>query len=303
MNKNYFYKYKKYKLKYQNLLKQKAGSIDELRDYLREASEIFQIVNHYGEEDSIKFFITGSVGVLFYFIDFYDKYSHLLSDSEVKFIDDVCEYIKPNDLDIFWAELPPSSYELFDSKVFDILSRTKMDVRVGQQLSSSDSVKSSETATFRPGLISRPASLSGPLSLSGSPSTLKISSATRVHNEENLKCIGNNELLVIGSHYSKVPVPDDSTFYKCIDKISRFTKIDFDRFKSNVNTTYITYGGMKIRILGINDLLGAYTTSYRDKDDVKIGILQLICRKLNVKNEYIGFPVLNIHHDEEDYDM
>ena len=46
MNKNYFYKYKKYKLKYQNLLNQKAGSIDELRDYLREASEIFQIVNN-----------------------------------------------------------------------------------------------------------------------------------------------------------------------------------------------------------------------------------------------------------------
>jgi hypothetical protein len=296
-NKNFFYKYQKYKLKYQNLLKQKAGSIDELRDCLREASEIFQIVNHYGEEDAIKFFITGSVGVLFYFIDFYDKYSHLLTDSEVKFIDDVCEYIKPNDLDIFWAELSPSSYELFDSKVFDILSKTKMDVRVGQQLSSSDSVKSSESATFRPGPISKPASLHGP------PSFLKFGSATRDHNEENLKCIGNDELLVIGSHYSKVPVPDDSTFYKCIDKISRFTKIDFDRFRSNVNTTYITYGGMKIRILGINDLLGAYTNSFREKDDVKIGILQLICRKLNEKNEYIGHPVLNIHHEEEDYDM
>jgi hypothetical protein len=296
-NKNFFYKYQKYKLKYQNLLKQKAGSIDELRDCLREASEIFQIVNHYGEEDAIKFFITGSVGVLFYFIDFYDKYSHLLTDSEVKFIDDVCEYIKPNDLDIFWAELSPSSYELFDSKVFDILSKTKMDVRVGQQLSSSDSVKSSESATFRPGPISKPASLHGP------PSFLKFGSATRDHNEENLKCIGNDELLVIGSHYSKVPVPDDSTFYKCIDKISRFTKIDFDRFRSNVNTTYITYGGMKIRILGINDLLGAYTNSFREKDDVKIGILQLICRKLNEKNEYIGHSVLNIHHEEEDYDM
>jgi len=289
-NKNFFYKYQKYKLKYQNLLKQKAGSIDELRDCLREASEIFQIVNHYGEEDAIKFFITGSVGVLFYFIDFYDKYFHLLTDSEVKFIDDVCEYIKPNDLDIFWAELlSQPSYVLFYSKVFDILNRTKMNVRVGQQLSSSDSVKSSEAATFSSGSISSHESLSGP------PPSLKVGSVSRTHNEENLKCIGNDELLVIGSHYSKVPVPDDSTFYKCIDKISRFTKIDFDRFRTNVNITYIIYGGIQIRILGINDLLGTYTTSYRDKDDVKIGILQLICRKLNEKNEYIGHPVLNIH--------
>ena len=170
-----------------------------------------------------------------------------------------------------------------------------MDVRVGQQLSSlEEKIKSSEAATFRPGPISRPATLSG------SPLTLKISSATRDRNEENLKCIGNDELLVIGSHYSKVPVPDDSTFYKCIDKISRFAKIDFDRFRTNVNVVYIIYGGKEIRILGINDLLSAYTTSHRDKDDVKIGILHFICKKLNEKNEYSGHPVLNTYDDEVD---
>ena len=107
MNKNYFYKYKKYKLKYQNLLKQKAGSIDELRDYLREASEIFQIVNHYGIADGINFFITGSVAVLFYFIDFYDKYSHLLTDSEVKSFNDICKHIKPNDFGYFLGRSTP----------------------------------------------------------------------------------------------------------------------------------------------------------------------------------------------------
>ncbi len=43
-----------------------------------------------------------------------------------------------------------------------------------------------------------------------------------------------------------------------------------------------------MRILGINDLIYLYKKSNREKDAIKISILEYICKKLDGKNEYIG---------------
>ena len=46
-----------------------------------------------------------------------------------------------------------------------------------------------------------------------------------------------------------------------------------------------------MRILGINDLIYLYKNSDREKDDIKISILEYICKKLDGINEYVGMPL------------
>jgi len=123
----YLKKYKKYKEKYLNLkqtiINQRGGNLCGLREYLKEASEIFKIVDEYGRDDGISFFITGSVAVLFYFVDYYTKNAHLLTEGEIKSFNNASKYIVPNDLDIFWAEFYPSVYELFMSEIENYINK------------------------------------------------------------------------------------------------------------------------------------------------------------------------------------
>ena len=285
MNNNiYYYKYKKYKLKYKNLVKQTGGSLDDLRECLREASKIFQIVDIYGKQDGINFFISGSTAVLYYVIDFYNKYSHTFKEQLVKQYIDICQNLMPNDLDFFWAEhpiLPSSNYELFNTQVNKILKNSMKE----------------QSHSVTPDISSMPKISST------RPSCLTISKPLdeRDSNDENLSCIGNEKLFVIGSHYSKIPIPDDSTFFKCDDKISKFKKIDFSVLKSNVNITTIQYEGKDIRILGINDLLQEYKSRRRGEiDKYKIQILDFINKKIIKNNKYIGIPSFKIVDFESD---
>lgn len=279
----YFYKYKKYKEKYLNLLKQTTlnqhgGDLNVLRQCLKEASEIFKIVDEYGQKDNVAFFITGSVAFLFYFIDYYNKNSDSFTENELKSFNDVTEVLLPNDLDIFWAELHGSGYELFYTEVSDFINekmKRKIDVRVGEEISKPILVVSTVTPT-------KPSFAPPPL-FRLSPDVMK--------NDENLTCVGNDDLFVVGSHYSKIPIPNDPTFYKCIDKTSKYNKIDFDKLKTNVKCTNILYEDSIVRILGINDLIYLYKSSLREKDNIKISILEYICKKLGDKNEYVGMPL------------
>jgi len=127
-------------------------------------------------------------------------------------------------------------------------------------------------------------------------STNKFSGRTR--NTEGLVCEDNDDLFVIGSHYSIMPIPDDQKFYKCSDKSSKFNKIDFDKLKTNPKCANIKYGEVDVRILGIIDLLKSYVTIPRKEDIVKIKILKYICKKLGNKNEYIGEPLFEVEEDE-----
>lgn len=290
MNKDslHFYKYKKYKEKYLNLLKQTnlnqhGGDLNELRQCLKEASKIFKIVNEYGEKDGIEFFITGSVAFLFYFVDFYNKNSDSFTEHELKYFNDITKFILPNDLDIFWTEFLGINYELFYTEVSDFIGKKmkrKIDVTVGEEISKpilTEPIISPEKTSILPSSFAPPPLLS--LSLDS------------LRNKKNMTCIGNDDLFVIGSHYSKVPIPNDPTFYKCIDKTSKYNKIDFYKLKTNVKCTNIFYEDSIVRILGINDLIYLYKNSDREKDDIKISILEYICKKLDGINEYVGMPL------------
>jgi hypothetical protein len=127
--------------------------------------------------------------------------------------------------------------------------------------------------------------------VSFAPRPLLRLSVDVMKNEENLTCADNEDLFTIGSHYSKVPIPINPTFYKCADRASKYTKIDFDKLKTNVKCTNIIYGGIQVRILGINDLYDLYSRSKREQDKIKLVLLKYFVNKIlkiDGKNEYIG---------------
>lgn len=294
--KSYFYKYKKYKNKYLSFINQNGGNFSVLHQYLLEATEIFKNVDEFGEKDGIDFFITGSVAFLFYFIDFYIKNKDHLNDKELKGFNDVALIISPQDLDIFWAEPYGSSYDLFYTEITNFIEekmKRKIDIRIGEEVRESVPVLA---PPLSPPPIFTPMSL--PLSEPSLKPPLPVLSLFSLSedvlkNKENLTCEGNDELFIIGSHYTKVPIPVNPTFYKCADKPSKYIKIDFDKLKTNVKCTNIIYDGTIVRILGINDLLFSYKSSNRDKDRIKIAVLEFICSKLGESNEYVGNPLFS----------
>lgn len=153
-----------------------------------------------------------------------------------------------------------------DGIIFSWITTRKIDVRVGEE-------------------ISKPLSIPltvAPEKLSFAPPPLFRLSLDVMKNDENLRCVGNDDFFVVGSHYSKIPIPNDPTFYKYIDKTSKYNKIDFDKLKTNVKCTNILYEDSIVRILGISDLKYLYKNSRREKDNIKISILEYICKKLGI---------------------
>ena len=259
MNKNnlYYKKYIKYKSKYLNLSKkniqnQYAGDLNELNQYLKEASDIFKIVDFYGKKDDIEFFITGSVAVLYYYMDFHKKYYNILSEEEKYFMNSMSDKLIPNDLDFNWLIEDTAGIPIF-ADISDIIqSRTDKPVviTVGEKFTPESLLTTNPIPLFVP----KPLSIRVP----------------EISNVEGLTCEDKTDLLVIGSHYSRIPVPANSIFYKCQDKISKFDKIDFLGINGSLKYTYMMYNKIRVRLPSIRDLFTKYNSHKRERDKDKI---------------------------------
>jgi hypothetical protein len=192
----------------------------------------------------------------------------LTEEEKIKFIYLINVYI-PDDLDIFWINNNENPFFILFE---DMSDESRIKLHVEFEKSKESAVKVEEE------LVSIPEY--------GIPSLKKLTLIKRP--EENMSCNESRDLFIIGSHYSTVPIFEDPKFLKCSDRTSKFKNIDFLNVKENVKCVNLMINDINVRILGIEDLLRNYNKHRREKDTIKIEILNLIITKLDGDNKYIG---------------
>ena len=275
----YKMKYLKYKSKYlqnknitQNLLQnkdnflQKGGNFKKLiRRYITEALCIYNSIVNAEHGENILFYITGSVAVSIYIYEYINGIREI-SDEQMERLKEFYEKVKPNDIDIFWIAEPSSimpEESLFASLIYEIQQKFA-------------SIATEVDSSVKISLVPKP---------------LKFS--RKVPKGKNCNDI-QEELLILNSHYTDIPVDNSTIFYKCNDRESIYDKIDFKRSEDNPSILNLLIFGSNVSILGLSDLIKSYETYSRPTDKIKLIILTFI--KKHLPESYDG----NKMFDDED---